>query len=99
MDINRAERIIKSNCKISSILPISGECNENCEFYCNCLKTNNPCYWEIPTHGKVIVIEAISTIQKYCMSTMICEECEFYSLCGEKTIPSFWKIKNSIDVE
>ena len=100
MNINRAARIIKNNCKISSTLPISGECDENCEFYSYCLKTKNPCYWKISTKGgRRSVIEAINSIHKYCISNTICEECGFYSLCCEPIIPSFWQIENSIDVE
>ena len=101
MDINRAMRIIKGNCKISSILPISGECSKDCEFYCNCLRKINPCHWETPIQGKAIILEAINSIHKYCMDSVVCkeEECEFYSLCCQEVIPSFWQIKDSIDIE
>ena len=99
MDFKRAIRIIRSNCKISPTLPISGECNENCEFYNNCIKTVCPTVWTIPKKGEKIVIEAIDKIHNYCLNTPTCENCEFYEHCNEKIIPSFWELEDEELIE
>ena len=93
MTIKEASKIIKDNCKVSGTLPITSNCNKECEMYLNCDNRLTPCSWiTITLSGtKGTLTEAMDEIKFYCRNQKdSCVNCDFFGNC-EIDIPSFWE--------
>ena len=96
MTIKEASKIIKDNCKVSGTLPITSNCNKECEMYFNCDNRLTPCSWITTTWGgaKGALTEAMDEIKFYCRdqgdSCASCPNCDFFGNC-EIDIPAFWE--------